>query len=76
VQTTGHELKLVYPQHHAMPEKFIDWDFENHYLQPLDKAYIVSSNDDDNYVQQTIDYCMQHPRWRLSLQTHKITGIR
>jgi organic radical activating enzyme len=59
-----------------MPEKFIDWDFENHYLQPLDKAYIVSSNDDDNYVQQTIDYCMQHPRWRLSLQTHKITGIR
>jgi len=76
VQLTGHELKLVYPQRLAMPEQFIDLDFENHYLQPLDKSYIATSNDDDNYVQQTIDYCMQHPQWRLSLQTHKITGIR
>jgi organic radical activating enzyme len=51
-------------------------DFEHHYLQPLDKSYIATSNDDDDYVQQTIDYCMQYPQWRLSLQTHKITGIR
>jgi len=76
VQTTGHELKLVYPQRQAMPERFSHMDFENHYLQPLDRAYIATSNDDDDCVQQTIDYCLQHPQWRLSLQTHKITGIR
>ena len=76
VQTTGHELKLVYPQRQAMPEQFIDFEFEHYYLQPLDKSYIATSNDDDNYVQQTVDYCLRHPQWRLSLQTHKITGIR
>ena len=76
VQVTGDELKLVYPQRHAMPEKFADLDFKNYYLQPLDKSYIATSKDDDDYIQQTIDYCMHHPQWRLSLQTHKITGIR
>ncbi len=76
VQITGHELKLVYPQRQAMPEQFIDFEFEHYYLQPLDKSYIATSNDDDNYVQQTVDYCLRHPQWRLSLQTHKITGIR
>ena len=66
----------MYPQRQAMPEQFIDFEFEHYYLQPLDKSYIATSNDDDNYVQQTVDYCLRHPQWRLSLQTHKITGIR
>ena len=76
VQITGHELKLVYPQAQAMPEKFSDMAFENHYLQPLDTSYIATSVHSSGHVQQTIDYCLQHPHWRLSLQTHKITGIR
>jgi len=65
----GQELKLVYPQPKAMPERFEDLDFEHFYLQPMDGPD-YSSN-----VQQCISYCLAHPRWKLSLQTHKITGI-
>ena len=64
----GHELKLVYPQLEAMPERFADTQFEHFYLQPMDVAHT-------NHTQATIDYCMRHPKWKLSLQTHKITGI-
>ncbi|MDN0082289.1 7-carboxy-7-deazaguanine synthase [Crenobacter sp. SG2305] len=69
-QTSGHELKLVYPQLDALPETFADLDFANFYLQPMD-----SPTQRDNTV-AAIDYCLQHPQWRLSLQTHKMTGIR
>lgn len=65
----GHELKLVYPQHDAMPERFTEFAFDNFYLQPLDTG---SSNEN---TQNVIDYCLRHPRWKLSLQTHKIVGI-
>lgn len=66
--TQGQELKLVYPQLLAMPERFHSFHFEHYYLQPLD-------NPTKNHTQDTIAYCMAHPRWKLSLQTHKITGI-
>ena len=76
VQTHGQELKLVYPQFQAMPEQFADMDFEHFYLQPLDTSYIATSSDDADYIQQTIEYCLLYPQWQLSLQTHKVTGMR
>ncbi|MGW8369759.1 MAG: 7-carboxy-7-deazaguanine synthase [Gammaproteobacteria bacterium] len=70
-QTTGDELKLVYPQveAEAQPERFESLEFRNFYLQPLDDEYR------DANTRATIDYCLAHPRWKLSLQTHKILGI-
>lgn len=67
--TQGHELKLVYPQLKAMPERFADMTFKHFYLQPLDDSQ------QGRNTQACIDYCMRHPQWKLSLQTHKITGI-
>lgn len=69
-QTSGSELKLVFPQANAMPEKFEALAFERFYLQPMDGA-----NQAQN-IRAAIDYCLAHPQWRLSLQTHKLTGIR
>lgn len=70
VQTTGHELKLVYPQFDALPERFASLQFAHFYLQPMDN---VLQNDN---TRAAIDYCQNHPQWQLSLQTHKLTGIR
>ncbi|HJQ53569.1 MAG TPA: 7-carboxy-7-deazaguanine synthase [Gemmatimonadaceae bacterium] len=70
VQTSGNELKLVYPQTDAPPEKFAHLDFQHFFLQPMDGPD-VSAN-----TELAIDYCMRHPRWRLSIQTHKLVGIR
>ena len=71
VQTAGDELKLVYPQPEpeAQPERFIDMAFSHFFLQPMDSA-----NRDIN-TQAAIRYCLDHPPWKLSLQTHKIVGI-
>ena len=69
-QTRGDELKLVYPQALAGPERFEHLQFTHHLLQPMDGPDRAVNTD------QAIAYCMAHPRWRLSLQTHKITGIR
>ncbi len=70
-QASGDELKLVYPQveEEAQPGRFESLDFRHFYLQPLDDA-----RRDEN-TRATIDYCLAHPRWKLSLQTHKILGI-
>ena len=70
LQGTGNELKLVYPQGENTPEKFEHLAFDHFYLQPLDCA------ETDLNTQKTIDYCQQNPKWRLSLQTHKIIGIK
>jgi 7-carboxy-7-deazaguanine synthase len=70
VQTSGSELKLVFPQPGAMPERFESLHFEQFFLQPMDGPR-VSEN-----TRLAIEYCMAHPRWRLSLQTHKTVGIR
>ena len=67
--TQGDELKLVYPQALAMPERFEDLAFDHFFLQPMDGP------DREKNTRQAIDYCLAHPAWRLSVQTHKILGI-
>ena len=69
VLRSGDELKLVFPQPGAEPERFADLDFRHFLLQPLD--------DDARAAHTTaaVRYCLEHPQWRLSLQTHKILGI-
>lgn len=69
VQTSGDELKLVYPQPTAMPERFADLDFEHKLLQPMD-----GPNRAENTA-AAVAYCLEHPRWGLSLQTHKFLGL-
>ena len=71
VQRSGHELKLVYPQEEAeaQPENFVDLPFRHFFLQPLDDA-----NRDEN-TRRAIEYCLRHPRWKLSVQSHKVLGI-
>ena len=66
----GSELNVVYPQKNLNPDNFNVLDFKNFYIQPMD-----SENYEDN-VSQSVKYCMQNPNWKLSLQTHKILGIR
>ncbi len=70
VQRSGEELKLVFPQPDAMPELFEDLDFEHFFIQPMDGP-VVEEN-----TRLAIEYCMAHPKWRTSLQTHKQLGIR
>jgi 7-carboxy-7-deazaguanine synthase len=70
VLLAGDELKLVYPQSGALPEQFAHLDFRQFFLQPMDGL------DASRNTQLALDYCLQHPRWRLSLQTHKFLGIR
>jgi 7-carboxy-7-deazaguanine synthase len=67
---SGHEMKLVYPQPDAPPEDFAGLAFEHFSLQPMDGPALA-----DNTA-RAIDYCLAHPQWRLSLQTHKTVGIR
>ena len=69
LQRCGQELKLVFPQILAKPEQYADLDFEYFFLQPMDGP------DQARNTQKTIEYCLQHPKWRLSLQTHKLLGI-
>ena len=66
----GHELKLVYPQEGAKPEDFASLAFAHFSLQPMDGPDVR-----DNTA-RVIAYCIEHPQWRLSLQTHKALGIR
>ena len=70
VQTSGDELKLVFPQSYAMPEQFETLHFEHFFLQPMDGPRVEEN------TRLAIEYCMSHPRWRLSVQTHKALGIR
>jgi 7-carboxy-7-deazaguanine synthase (Cx14CxxC type) len=70
VQKSGSELKLVFPQPQAMPESFDNLSFENFFLQPMDGP------DVERNTNLAIEYCMAHPKWRLSLQTHKLLGLR
>jgi 7-carboxy-7-deazaguanine synthase len=69
VQLRGHELKLVFPQPGAMPDQFVGLDFGLFFLQPMDGL---------GHRQNTrlaVEYCLAHPQWRLSVQTHKTLGI-
>ncbi len=66
----GHELKLVYPQADLPPENFAGLAFERFSLQPMDGADVVEN------TRRAIAYCLAHPQWQLSTQTHKHLGIR
>ncbi|MGQ0539313.1 MAG: 7-carboxy-7-deazaguanine synthase [Gemmatimonadaceae bacterium] len=66
----GNELKLVYPQADAPPERFAALDFAHFFLQPMDGP------DLERNTRLALEYCLVHPQWRLSLQTHKLLGIR
>ena len=65
----GDELKLVFPQPGAEPERFANLNFGRFYLQPMD-----GPNREQN-TQLAMEYCLKHPQWRLSLQTHKLLGL-
>jgi 7-carboxy-7-deazaguanine synthase (Cx14CxxC type) len=69
VQTSGDELKLVYPQSGVDPEDFVQLQFNHFFLQPMDGPNLAAN------MEQAVQYCLKHPLWRLSLQTHKIVGI-
>jgi 7-carboxy-7-deazaguanine synthase (Cx14CxxC type) len=66
----GQELKLVFPQADAPPERFEHLPFARFSLQPMDGLDVAAN------TQKAIAYCLAHPQWQLSLQTHKTTGIR
>ncbi|MGH7907321.1 MAG: 7-carboxy-7-deazaguanine synthase, partial [Candidatus Binataceae bacterium] len=70
VLRSGNELKLVYPQAGAEPEMFEALDFEHFFIQPKDCA------EREEYTKLALRFCLEHPQWRLSLQTHKLLGIR
>ena len=70
VQISGQELKLVYPQVLAMPDRFEALDFERFWLQPMDGP------DQALNTAAALDYCLRNPKWRLSVQTHKYIGVR
>lgn len=69
VLTRGHELKLVYPQPLARPERFEQLDFQHFFLQPMDSVL------KRQHTREVVAYCMAHPQWRLSVQMHKVIGI-
>jgi 7-carboxy-7-deazaguanine synthase len=69
VVRAGHELKLVIPQEGVDPTDFEGWGFEHFFVQPCDGLLRAE------HTRRAIDWCRAHPRWRLSLQTHKLIGI-
>ncbi len=69
VQRSGHELKLIFPQEGAEPERYVGLDFRHFFLQPMDGP------DRARNTELAVAYCLAHPHWRLSLQTHKLLGI-
>ena len=66
----GNEIKIVFPQEDIDPLDFSHYDYDYFFIQPMD-----SKNQDQN-INQSVSFCQKHPRWELSLQTHKILGIR
>jgi 7-carboxy-7-deazaguanine synthase len=68
IVTKGNELKVIYPQE-LDPARYASWDFQHFFLQPMDNVAQAEN------TAATIQYCLEHPQWRLSLQTHKITGL-
>ncbi|HEV2567376.1 7-carboxy-7-deazaguanine synthase [Sphingomonas sp.] len=68
--TAGNELKLVFPQPDAMPDRFERLAFDHFLLQPMDGPDLAAN------TEAAIAYCMAHPKWQLSVQTHKMIGIR
>jgi 7-carboxy-7-deazaguanine synthase (Cx14CxxC type) len=69
VLTSGHELKLVFPQSQCGPEQFQHFAFDHFYLQPMDGPDLIENQ------QLSADYCLRHPLWRLCVQMHKVLGL-
>jgi 7-carboxy-7-deazaguanine synthase len=69
VVTSGDEIKLVFPQEGAAPDRFEQLEFQHFFLQPMDGPEREAN------TSAALQYCLTHPRWRLSLQTHKLLGI-
>ncbi len=69
LQVRGQELKLVFPQESADPSQYEGLDFQHFYLQPMDGTELEAN------IRKAVEYCLAHPQWRLSLQTHKLLGI-
>lgn len=69
-QRSGDEIKLVYPQLRGEPERFADLEFRHFFLQPMDGPDVA------DHTRAAVRYCLGHPQWRLSLQAHKLLGIR
>jgi 7-carboxy-7-deazaguanine synthase (Cx14CxxC type) len=69
VLRSGNELKLIFPQEGAEPERYAGLDFEFFFLQPMDGPDLALN------TRLAVEFCLAHPQWRLSLQTHKIVGI-
>lgn len=70
ILTRGNELKLVFPQPGVDPARFESMDFEHFFLQPMDGPALQEN------LRAAVNFCLANPRWRLSLQTHKLLGIR
>jgi 7-carboxy-7-deazaguanine synthase len=70
VLTRGNEIKLVYPQTKAPPENFAALEFDHFFLQPMDGPLLAEN------TRAAAEYCLANPRWKLSLQTHKLVGLR
>jgi 7-carboxy-7-deazaguanine synthase len=75
VVTSGDELKLVYPQPRAMPERFAGLAFDHFLIQPMD-GLPGDPSARARHTERAVQYCLSHPQWRLSMQTHKLLGIR
>jgi 7-carboxy-7-deazaguanine synthase (Cx14CxxC type) len=71
----GDELKLVYPQDRAMPERFECLAFDHFLIQPMD-CLAGDPTALMRHTERAVEYCLSHPQWRLSMQTHKLLGIR
>jgi 7-carboxy-7-deazaguanine synthase len=69
LQLCGDELKLIFPQSGAEPEKYANLDFRHFFLQPLDGPQRELN------TKRALQYCLAHPQWRISLQLHKILGV-
>ncbi len=67
---SGDEIKIVYPQKGIDPKDFESWNFNHFYLQPMDGDNLKTN------TKACIDYCLENPKWKLSLQTHKLMGIK
>jgi 7-carboxy-7-deazaguanine synthase len=70
VLSSGNELKLVFPQTGAEPTQFEELQFQHFFIQPMDGP------SRDRNTELAVQYCLDHPKWRLSLQLHKVVGIR
>lgn len=70
VLQAGDELKLVYPQDGGEPDRYANLPFRHFFLQPMDGPDVVRN------TERALEYCLAHPQWRLSIQTHKLLGIR